>query len=191
MRNLLGTLLLSTGVPMLTMGDEVRRTQGGNNNAYVQDNPMSWVDWELSADKRELLELTRHLIHCRRSHPVFRQRAFFSGHDVSEDGVKDIAWFGPTGEELDDEQWFDPTVQTLGMYLDGRGIRTRGPHGEQVVDESFLLLLHMAPDEAEVRLPGLPWAARYEVVLATAKTVLHETALQVVGRSVTLLRACR
>jgi glycogen operon protein len=77
------------------------------------------------------------------------------------------------------------------MYLDGRGIRTRGPHGEAVVDDSFLVLLHMAPDDTELTLPGLPWAARYEVVLGTAETSLHETALKVVGRSVTLLRACR
>jgi glycogen operon protein len=176
---------------MLTMGDELRRTQGGNNNAYVQDNAISWVSWELGNDARELLELTRQLIRFRREHPVFRQRAFFSGHDVSEDGVKDVAWFGPDGKELTDASWFDPSVSTIGMYLDGRGIRTRGPHGEPVVDESFLVLLHMGPDDLEVTLPGLPWAARYEVVLATAGTSLHETSLKVLGRSVTLLRAGR
>jgi isoamylase len=190
-KNLLTTLLLSTGVPMLTMGDELRRTQGGNNNAYVQDNEISWVHWDLGPDARDLLDLTTRLIHVRRDHPVFRQRAFFSGRDVSEDGVKDVAWFGPSGTELVDDQWFDPSVQTLGMYLDGRGIRTRGPHGEPVVDESFLLLLHMGASDVEVQLPGSPWASRYEVVLGTAETVLHETALQVIGRSVTLLRACR
>jgi glycogen operon protein len=190
-KNVLATLLLSTGVPMLTMGDEVRRTQGGNNNAYVQDNAISWVNWELGSDARELLDLTRQLIRFRREHPVFRQRAFFSGHDVSEDGVKDVAWFGPDGKELTDSSWFDSSVQTLGMYLDGRCIRTRGPHGEPVVDESFLVLLHMGPDDLEVALPGAPWAARDEVVLGTAGTALHETALKVAGRSVTLLRACR
>ncbi|MDP9183794.1 MAG: glycogen debranching enzyme GlgX, partial [Actinomycetota bacterium] len=190
-KNLLATLLLSTGVPMLTMGDELRRTQGGNNNAYVQDNEISWVSWDLGPDARELLDLTTRLIKVRREHPVFRQRAFFSGHDVSADGVKDVAWFGPSGSELVDDEWFDPSVQTLGMYLDGRGIRTRGPHGEPVVDESFLLLLHMGPEDTEVQLPGSPWASRYEIVLGTAETVLHETALQVLGRSVTLLRACR
>jgi isoamylase len=190
-KNVLATLLLSTGVPMLTMGDEVRRTQDGNNNAYVQDNPLSWVSWDLGPDARELLDLTTRLVQVRRTHPVFRQRAFFSGRDVSEDGVKDVAWFGPTGTELDDQQWFDASLQTLGMYLDGRGIRTRGPHGEQVVDESFLVLFHMGPDDASIALPGVPWASRYEVVLGTAETVLHETALTVIGRSVTLLRACR
>jgi glycogen operon protein len=188
---MLATLLLSTGVPMLVMGDELRRTQQGNNNAYVQDNEVSWVDWHLDDRARELLDLTTHLIRVRRQHPVFRQRAFFSGHDVSEDGVKDVAWFGPGGTELTDEQWFDPSVQTLGMYLDGRGIRTRGPHGERVVDESFLVLLHMAADDTDLTLPGPPWAARYEVVLASGSTSLHERSLKVVGRSVTLLRACR
>jgi glycogen operon protein len=190
-KNMLSTLLLSTGVPMLTMGDELRRTQGGNNNAYVQDNAISWVSWELGNDARELLDLTRQLIRFRREHPVFRQRAFFSGHDVSEDGVKDVAWFGPDGAELTDSSWFDASVRTIGMYLDGRGIRTRGPHGEPVVDESFLVLLHMGADDLEVTLPGLPWAARYEVVLGTAGTSLHETSLKVLSRTVTLLRACR
>jgi isoamylase len=190
-KNLMSTLLLSTGVPMLTMGDELRRTQGGNNNAYVQDNEISWVHWDLGPDARELLDLTTRLIRVRREHPVFRQRAFFSGRDVSEDGVKDIAWFGPSGTELTDEQWFDASAQTLGMYLDGRGIRTRGTHGEPVVDESFLLLLHMGAEDRDVQLPGSPWASRYDVILGTAETVLHETSLRVVGRSVTLLRARR
>jgi glycogen operon protein len=176
---------------MLTMGDEVRRTQHGNNNAYVQDNPLSWVDWELTPDKRELLELTARLVRFRREHPVFRQKAFFSGRDVSEDGVKDVAWFGPDGRELDDASWFDAGLQTLGMYLDGRGIRTRGPHGEPVVDDSFLVLLHMGPDDLLVQLPEAPWAERYEVVLGTGEAQLRETCLAVVGRSVSLLRALR
>jgi glycogen operon protein len=190
-KNMLATLLLSTGVPMLTMGDELRRTQGGNNNAYVQDNEISWVHWDLDPSAQELLDLTSRLVRFRREHPVFRQRAFFSGRDVSEDGVKDVAWFGPTGEELDDASWFDTSVQTLGMYLDGRGIRTRGPHGEPVVDDSFLVLLHMGAEDLEVQLPRAPWAARYEVVLGTGATTLFETSLSVVGRSVTLLRALR
>ena len=114
---------------MLSMGDELRRTQGGNNNAYCQDNETSWVDWELGPEAKELTDLVTRLLQLRREHPVFRQKAFFSGHALGEDGVKDLAWFGADGRELTDDEWFDPAQQTIGMYVDGRGIRTRGPHG--------------------------------------------------------------
>ncbi len=167
-RNLLSTLLLSTGVPMLSMGDEVRRTQLGNNNASCQDGPLSYMPWDVDEDARGLYDLTARLIALRRHHPVFRQRAFFSGRAMGTDGVKDLAWFGPDGHEVTGGQWFDPGLATLGMYVDGRGIRTRGAHGERVVDDSFLLLLHAGPDDSDLVLPGRPWAAAYEVVLDTA-----------------------
>ena len=193
-RNLLSTLLLSTGVPMLSMGDEVRRTQLGNNNAYCQDGPISWMPWEVDAEAQGLHAFAARLIALRREHPVFRQRAFFSGR-ARGDGVKDLAWFSARGLELTDEQWFDPSVRTLGMYLDGDGIRTRGPRGERVVDDSFLLLLHTAAGDEDVVLPGQPWATSYEVVLDTAGVHPEGTqvsgVLGVCGRSVLLLRARR
>src|SRR3954466_2594925 len=113
-RNFLATLLLSTGVPMLTMGDELGRTQRGNNNAYCQDNEVSWMPW----DDRDgaLVQLVSRLVELPRTHPVFRQKAFFRGQPVGEEGVKDLAWFGPDGGELTDAEWFDPALQTLGMY---------------------------------------------------------------------------
>jgi isoamylase len=196
-KNMLSTLLLSTGVPMISMGDEIRRTQGGNNNAYCQDNPISWVDWEVKPDAQEVYDLVARLLALRRAHPVFRQKAFFSGSSLSEDGVKDIAWFGTDGKELSDREWFDPAQQTLGMYLDGRGIRSRGPRGEAIVDDSFLFVLHGGAEEIELTLPDPPWASSYELVLDTARTGCGEglrepgSRLSVISRSALLFRALR
>jgi isoamylase len=191
-KNLLTTLLLSTGVPMLSMGDELRRTQRGNNNAYCQDNEISWLDW--SGD-RELVGLVSRLLQIRRDHPVFRQKAFFSGHALGNDGVKDVAWFGAHGRELTDQEWFDAGQQTLCMYVDGRGIRTRGPMGERIVDDSFLLVLHAGAEAMDLTLPGRPWAESYELLLDTARdeTVQLEPGATVpmTGRSVRLYQACR
>ena len=191
-KNLLATLLLSTGVPMLSMGDELRRTQRGNNNAYCQDNEISWLDW--SGD-RELVGVVSTLLRLRREHPVFRQKAFFSGHALGDDGVKDLAWFGPDGHELTDTQWFDPSQQTICMYVDGRGIRTRGPQGEPIVDESYLLVLHAGADDIALTLPGRPWAESYELVLDTADggngRLEPGTQVELTGRSVRVYQACR
>jgi glycogen operon protein len=194
-KNMLTTLLLSTGVPMLTMGDELRRTQRGNNNAYCQDNEVSWVDWQVTPDKQEAYDLVRQLLLLRRAHPVFRQKAFFSGRDAGADGVKDLAWFGADGRELTDDAWFNTSQHTLGMYLDGRGIKTRGPRGEEVVDDSFLLVLHMGADDVDVTLPPSPWAEGYDVVVDTAGELwgTHSPGkhLRMTGRSVLVLRAAR
>jgi glycogen operon protein len=197
-RNLLTTLLLSTGVPMLLMGDEVRRTQSGNNNAYCQDSDLSWMCWEHGPDAEDLLGLVRRLLRLRRDHPVFRQQQFFLGRPVGARPVKDLAWFGADGRELTDEHWFDPSVDTLGMYLDGGGIRTRGPRGERVSDDSFLLLLHLGAEDAEVVLPGPPWAQRWAVEVDTAAEdglggAEHAGggSLTVGGRTTLLLRATR
>ncbi|HEY3481905.1 MAG TPA: glycogen debranching protein GlgX, partial [Streptomyces sp.] len=117
-RNLLATLLLSTGVPMLVAGDEMGRTQGGNNNAYCQDNPTSWVDWSLLGEPRwqAMAELVSRLVALRRTHPVLRRGGFFSGLAHTPEGLRDLAWFGPGGEEMRDEDWFASSA-TLGMYL--------------------------------------------------------------------------
>ena len=199
-RNLLTTLLLSSGVPMLTMGDEVRRTQRGNNNAYCQDSPLSWQPWDLARDARDLHAFTAALVRLRRAHPVFRQPSFFLGRP-GVDGVKDVGWFTAEGRELTDEQWFDPSQVTLGMYLDGQGIRVPGPRGERIVDDSFLLVLHTGPQDVAFRLPGAPWARAYDVVLdtrderpasdRTRQGVPAGDELAVLRRSVVLLRALR
>jgi isoamylase len=199
-RNLLTTVLLSTGVPMLSMGDEVRRTQHGNNNPYCQDGPLTWMPWEHDDDARAVLDLVRRLVRLRKEHPVFRQTTFFLGRLVedAEDAAKDIAWFGADGVELADGDWFDPGVRTLGMYVDGRGIRTRGPRGERVRDDSFLLLLHLGDDPADVMLPTVVEAQHWQVEVDTsaedgAGTGRHEPGctVRVTGRTVLLLRAVR
>ena len=199
-RNLLTTLLLSSGVPMLTMGDEVRRTQRGNNNAYCQDSPLSWQPWDGGPDARDLHAFTAALLRLRREHPVFRQASFFLGRPGA-DGVKDVAWFCATGRERTEQDWFDPAQCTLGMYLDGQGIRVRGPRGERVVDDSFLLVLHTGPADVAFRLPGAPFATAYDVVLDTCDErprtdparhgLPAGTDLRVPGRSAVLLRAAR
>jgi isoamylase len=155
-RNLLATLLLSTGAPMLVAGDERWRTQGGNNNAYSQDN---------------LLELTTALIALRRRSPVLRQRAFFEGRSVPDgDGCKDLAWFHPSGREIVDADWFDSGLRSLGMYLDGRGLRHRDRRGEVIKDDSYLVLLHAGDDAGTFKVPSAPYADSYEVVLDTRCT---------------------
>jgi isoamylase len=174
-RNLLLTLLVSTGVPMLAAGDELWRTQRGNNNAYCLDNEVSWVDWfpvtGSTADPEvlALLRYTRRLIALRRVSPVLRQRAFFTGElVVGGGGARDVGWFHPDGREMTEADWLSGQNQTIGVYLDGRGMRgERGPHGERVVDESYLLVLHAGERDAVFVLPGEPWAAEYEVVVDT------------------------
>jgi glycogen operon protein len=196
-RNLLTTLLLSSGVPMLTMGDEVRRTQGGNNNAYCQDGDISYQPWDLADDARALCAFTAQLVALRRKHPVLRQRTFFLGRP-GEQGVKDLAWFDACGTELSDGQWFDPAQATISMYLDGRGIRMRDPSGERVEDDSLLLVLHTGAEETAVVLPGEPWAMAYDVLLDTTRehptpgpTLPAGSRLPVTARSTVLLRAVR
>ncbi|MDQ1719956.1 MAG: isoamylase [Pseudonocardiales bacterium] len=200
-RSLLATLLLSTGVPMLVAGDERYRTQRGNNNAYCQDNEISWIDWTASAEADDLLRLTRLLIALRKSSPVLRQRAFFEGHPVEGgDGSKDLAWFHPSGTELNDGQWFDRDLRTIGMYLDGRGLRHRGPRGELIVDASYLLILNSGDGTVDFMLPGLPWAGRYQVVIDTTEvggddgsssSVDAGSSIAIEARSVLLLKVER
>ncbi len=166
---MLTTLLLSTGVPMLVAGDEMGRTQGGNNNAYCQDDETSWVDWSLLEDPgwRALRDLTARLIALRRAHPVLRRRAFFSGRQTP-DGLRDLAWFTADGAEMTEADWYAPTA-TVGMYLSGRDIAQRDPQGVPVVDDSFLALLHAGEGAVRCTLPGAPWAGAYEVLVDTAR----------------------
>ncbi|CAM5586153.1 glycogen operon protein GlgX [Streptomyces avidinii] len=170
LRNLLTTLLLSTGVPMLVAGDEFGRTQGGNNNAYCQDNETSWVDWSLLSDPHwhGLMSLTRRLLSLRRAHPVLRRRAFFSGSSQGTDGLRDLAWFTPAGTEMTERDWYAP-ADAVGLYLSGQDIPGRDERGRQVTDDSFLALMHAGDQPARWVLPGAPWAASYELVLDTSR----------------------
>ncbi|MFJ8164586.1 glycogen debranching protein GlgX [Streptomyces sp. NPDC096136] len=170
LRNLLTTLLLSTGVPMLVAGDEFGRTQGGNNNAYCQDNETGWVDWSLLSDPAwsGLFALARRLVALRRTHPVLRRRAFFSGRAQGADGLRDLAWFTPAGAEMTERDWYAP-ASAVGLYLSGRDIPGRDERGRQVADDSFLALLHSGDRPVEWVLPGPPWAGEYELVLDTSR----------------------
>ncbi|MDB1088303.1 glycogen debranching protein GlgX [Streptomyces sp. ACA25] len=201
LRNMLTTLLLSTGVPMIVAGDEMGRTQGGNNNAYCQDNEISWLDWSLRDDPawRSLLDLTCRLIGLRRTHPVLRRRAFFSGRRHGPEGIRDLGWFNPRGREMSADDWHAPG-STLGMFLSGRDIPQRDAMGRPVTDDSFLVLLHAGHRPVRYPLPGPPWADRYELVVDTSREDQEEppltrhrggNTLRLPARSVLILRACR
>jgi isoamylase len=153
--NLLATVLLATGVPMLVAGDERGRTQGGNNNPYCQDNEVSWVDWAEDPDWAPLGVLARRLVALRREHPVLRQRHFFAGRPVVEGGRKDVSWIHPGGREMTEADWYDHDLRTLGLFLAGDAIRARGERGETIKDDSFLLWLHAGGTDVDVTLPGL------------------------------------
>ncbi|GAA1899696.1 glycogen debranching protein GlgX [Streptomyces sodiiphilus] len=199
LRNMLTTLLLSTGVPMLVAGDEMGRTQRGNNNAYCQDNELSWIDWSLPEDPawRPLLELTTRLIALRGRHPVLRRRAFFSGRRHGPQGMRDLGWFAADGREMTEDDWHAPGL-TLGMFLSGRDIPQRDAKGVRVTDDSFLAIWHAAAGRIRFPLPGPPWAGSYELVVDTSREDQREApgsvhrggaAITVPERSVLLLRA--
>jgi glycogen operon protein len=159
-RNLMATLLLATGVPMIVAGDELGRSQGGNNNAYCLDEETSWIDWTLESWQEDLRETTAYLLAVRREHPVLRQDRFFAGRPVHSDGTKDIAWFGPEGTEMDHGRWHDPGLRILQMYLHAVQADVSGRH----VDGSLLVVIAGQALPTVVRLPGLPWASRYALL---------------------------
>jgi isoamylase len=164
-RNLLTTLLLSQGVPMLLAGDELGRTQGGNNNAYCQDNEISWVDWEHIDD--DLLAFTQRLIALRHDHPTSRRRRYFQGRPIR--GTVDLGWCKPDGTEMTDEDWEVGHARSVGLFINGESITHKDPRGQAVVDDSFLLLLSAHDEPIEWTLPG-QWGHSWRVVLDTAGT---------------------
>jgi len=167
-RNLLATLFLSQGVPMLVAGDELGRSQQGNNNAYCQDNELSWLDWD-RADK-ELLAFVRGLTKLRRDHAVFRRRGWFQGKSIRprKDGgraLPDIAWLDPDGREMTDEQWAADLSRTVQVVLDGHGISVPDLRGAPILDDTFLVVFHANPEDREVQLPGSDWGKAWRRVL--------------------------
>jgi len=170
-RNFLATLILSQGVPMLQAGDEIGRTQQGNNNAYCQDNPLSWVDWQLDRPRRELLEFTRRLIQFRHQHPVLRRRKFFQGRRIRGSEVKDLAWFRPDGKEMTDEDWQNPYARCLGLRLAGDAIEDVDDRGNRIVDDTLLILLNAHYEPIPFVLPAHRRKVRWELVLDTREAV--------------------
>src|SRR5499427_2683912 len=171
-RNFLSTLFLSQGIPMLLGGDEIGRTQRGNNNAYCQDNEISWFHWE-SADQ-ELLEFTHRLIQLRKQHPVFRRRKWFQGRPIHGAKVTDIGWFTPDGLEMAEEQWGEGFAKALGVFLNGEGINSPDVRGERVVDDSFYVLFNAHYEPLPFVLPKGDWGKQWCVVLDTNKPVPEE-----------------
>jgi isoamylase len=171
-RNFLAVLFLSQGVPMLLGGDEIGRTQGGNNNAYCQDNEISWYDWE-QADQ-DLLEFTRRIIDFRSRHPVFHRRGWFQGRPIRGSRVDDVAWFKPDGEEMSEEDWETGFAKSLGMFLSGEGISAPDPRGERIIDDTFYLLFNGHYEAVNFRLPESKWGQSWSAALDTANGLIEE-----------------
>jgi len=168
-RNFLVTMMLSQGVPMLVSGDEMGRSQGGNNNAYCQDNPVSWLDWDLQEENETLLDFNRQLIDFRRQHSVFHRRKWFMGREIHGSGVHDIGWFNPDGEQMTEEQWNNGFAKAIGVFLNGEEIATSGQRGERIIDESFLLLFSAHYESLEFTLPVDLQAWEWVVLIDTTK----------------------
>jgi isoamylase len=166
-RNFVATLMLSQGVPMLLAGDELGRSQRGNNNAYCQDNEISWLDWNVAAKEHALIEFVRRVIALRKAHPVFRRRRYFAGRPIHGSGVKDLLWFGADGEEMTDEEWTQAHARCLGVYLAGDLLEQADRRGAPIVDSSFLLLVNAHHERIEFALPRVRSDRGWLVVLNT------------------------
>jgi glycogen operon protein len=176
-RNFLTTLLLSQGVPMISHGDELGRTQQGNNNVYCQDNALSWIDWA-QADT-DLVEFTRAVSALRTAHPVFRRRRFFSGKPVGrrgDGGMPDITWLAPDGTEMTEEDWDSGFAKSIAVYLNGQGIADPDVRGQRVTDDSFVLCFNAHYEPIEFTLPPKEFGAAWVPVIYTADTAVADEA---------------
>jgi isoamylase len=193
-RNLLTTLFLSQGIPMLVAGDELSRSQGGNNNAYCQDNEVSWINWQ-KAD-HDLLAFTKKLIALYRSHPVFSRRRWFQGQPIKGVGIEDIAWFLPEGTEMTEENWTNDFAKSLGVYLNGHGLRTLDAKGQKILDDDFYIIFNAHHDALDFKLPSEKYADEWTRVLDTDENKIEEQGpgysagdtINVKGRSVVLFK---
>ena len=165
--NLMASLCFSNGVPMLTAGDERGRTQGGNNNAYGQDNEISWIDWRPDDAWLDVYEITKIALRIRRDHPALRQRHWFEGRPTIKGGPKDLIWLHPSGREMTADDWHDDGLRSVGMFVSGDPLRSPGPRGEQLHDTSFTIWLNASARDVELMLPKNNWVHAGEVVLST------------------------
>ncbi len=195
-RNFLATMFLSQGIPMLLSGDEMGRTQQGNNNPYCQDNETSWLDWELQEENEAFLDFTRQLIDFRRQHPIFRRRKWFMGRAIHGSGVHDIGWFNPDGHEMTEKQWNDGLTKAISIFLNGEEIATLGTRGERVIDDSFLILFNAHYEMLEFVLPeGLQkweWVVQIDTTrprfVRRGRRYQEDKGITVEGRSLMLLQ---
>jgi isoamylase len=191
-RNLMLTLLLSQGVPMIAHGDEIGRTQSGNNNVYCQDNELSWVNWDLTPAQERLLDFTRRVVRLRLDHPVLRRRRFFGGspHHGGESELGDIAWLRPSGEHMTNSDWDESFARSLMVFLNGEAIPEPDTRGGRIVDDSLLILLNGDPEPVEFCLPSEEFGTGWEVVLDTSRDKAQRKrwepgeAMMVEGRSI-------
>ncbi|MEI4271432.1 glycogen debranching protein GlgX [Klenkia sp. LSe6-5] len=196
-RNFIATLMLSQGVPMLLHGDELGRSQGGNNNGYCQDSELTWIDW--SAVDEGLVEFTKLVTHLRHEHPTFRRRRFFHGRPVGRgegDPVPDIAWLTPAGDLMTEEDWDAHYAKSLAVYLNGHGIRSTDERGEDVIDDCFILAFNAWHEDIEFTLPPSDYSQSWEVLVDTAEFGPVEPnehksgdVLTVKGRAMVVLRS--
>jgi glycogen operon protein len=193
-RNFIANLFLSQGVPMLLGGDEIGRTQHGNNNGYCQDNELSWFDWDNTDET--LLEFTRRMIAFRQQHPVFRKRHWFQGQPIHGSDMHDIGWFTPGGTEMSEEDWNTGFVKSLGVFLNGEAIAAPDLRGERIIDDSFYLLFNSHLEPVSFTLPTREWGRDWVKVLDTSEELPEEgepkyragRKIQVHSRSLVVLR---
>ncbi|HEY2318259.1 MAG TPA: glycogen debranching protein GlgX [Solirubrobacteraceae bacterium] len=194
-RNFLTTLFVSQGTPMLLGGDEICRSQGGNNNAWCQDNEISWYDWDLSDNALELREFVRRLIRLRREHCTFRRETFLRGQPVNDSPLPDVWWFRVDGRRMTARDW-EHGEAVLGMFLNGKAIASPGPHGEEVEDDSFVLLFNAHAEDREFRLPRRRMGVRWDLELCTADPQAQpgsasydaQSLVNVIAHSITILK---
>jgi glycogen operon protein len=194
-RNFMTTLLLSQGVPMICHGDEMGRTQHGNNNAYAQDNELAWVHWDLGERDQEMLEFTRRVARLRRDHPTFRRSKFFRGREIRGSEVRDVMWLSPDGTEMADEEWNSGYVRCFGMALGGEAMEEWNERGEQITDQNFLLLFNADGASIDFTLPDFGDSRGWCVMLDTARPEVQEKSVcypdgatfELAGRSMVVL----
>ncbi len=195
-RNFLASLLLSQGVPMLLAGDELGQTQQGNNNAYCQDGELSWLDWDLDAERLEFLRFVRQLVRLRSEQPVLKRRQFFQGRPIRGGNIKDLLWLAPSGAEMTDHDWHVGFARCLGMLLTGDAIAETDARGRPIAGDTLLVLLNAHHEELTFQLPELPRVQRWEVLLNTVEPVIHAprkqklTSFDLAARSLVVLRPC-
>ncbi|HLJ50429.1 MAG TPA: glycogen debranching protein GlgX [Bryobacteraceae bacterium] len=197
-RNFLATLLLSQGVPMILGGDEISRTQNGNNNAYCQDNPITWYHWDLDDQKLSLLEFTRKLIAMRKEHPNFHRRKFYQDRSIRRSDIKDIMWLRPDSEEMTDEEWHAGWVRCLGVLLNGETLDHVDDNGEPIVDDTFVIMLNCHHEPISFFLPPSPHGHEWEIVIDTndpeqtiQRVVRPGKAVELVRQSLVIVRETR
>jgi isoamylase len=182
MKNFLATLAFSQGVPMISHGDEIARTQQGNNNAYCQDNPSTWMNWELDERQAELLDFARSVIAIRQSNPVLRRRHFFRGQAMGENGIKDLSWIRADGVEMTELDWRDPGNHVLGMLIDGDATDEMDARGRPVKGDTLLLLVNGGATPTDVQLPAQDARGHWVALVHTATHLHHADG----GESLTL-----